>query len=81
LCADQAEEKPLDQQTVRKTFTYQLMPPLQQERALGRILGVCRWLYNTALEQRSVASQRRHVSVSRSQQEAELQDIRAEMPA
>jgi putative transposase len=44
------------------------------------VLGLCRWLYNTALEQRIVAYQRRHVSVSRYQQEAELKDIRAAMP-
>jgi putative transposase len=44
------------------------------------VLGLCRALYNTALEQRITAWQRRHVSVSRYQQEAELKDIRAEMP-
>jgi len=43
-------------------------------------LGLCRWLYNTALEQRIIAWQRVRVSVSRFQQEAELKDIRAEMP-
>jgi putative transposase len=47
---------------------------------LARVLGLCRWLYNTALEQRIVAYQRRHVSVSRFQQEAELKDIRATFP-
>ena len=40
----------------------------------------CRDLYNTALEQRSSAYQRRHASVSRSQQEAELKGIRAAFP-
>jgi hypothetical protein len=44
------------------------------------VLGLCRTLYNTALEQRIVAYQRRHLSVSRFQQEAELKDIRAEFP-
>jgi putative transposase len=43
-------------------------------------LGLCRWLYNTALEQRISAWQRARVSVSRFQQEAELKDIRAAMP-
>ncbi len=47
---------------------------------LGRVLGLCRWLYNTALEQRIIAWQRVRVSVSRYQQEAELKDSRAEMP-
>jgi putative transposase len=66
---------------VRKTFKYKLKPTPEQERELGRVLGLCRWLYNTALEQRIIAYQRARVSVSRYQQEAELKDIRAEMPA
>jgi putative transposase len=70
----------MEQQTVRKTFKYKLAPTLTQERELARVLGLCRWLYNTALEQRIIAYQRRRVSVSRYQQEAELKDIRAEMP-
>jgi putative transposase len=70
----------MEQQMVRKTFKYKLNPTLQQEQELGRVLGLCRWLYNTALEQRIVAYQRRHVSVSRYQQEAELKEIRAVMP-
>jgi putative transposase len=70
----------MEQQTVRKTFKYKLVPTPTQERELARVLGLCRWLYNTALEQRIIAYQRRRVSVSRYQQEAELKDIRAEMP-
>ena len=70
----------MEQPSVRKTFTHKLKPTPQQERELGRVLGLCRWLYNTALEQRIVAYQRRHISVSRYQQEAELKDIRAAFP-
>src|SRR5690242_6342916 len=70
----------MDAQTLRKTFKYKLVPTPTQERELRRVLGLCRWLYNTALEQRIVAYQRRQVSVSRYQQEAELKDIRAGMP-
>src|SRR5262245_30124397 len=70
----------MEQRTVRKTYKYKLNPTPQQERVLGRVLGLCRWLYNTALAQRIIAYQRRRVSVSRYQQEAELKDIRAEMP-
>jgi putative transposase len=80
LYAGQAEERAINQPTVRKTYQYKLKPTPEQERELGRVLGVCRALYNTALEQRITAYQRRHVSVSRYQQEAELKDIRAEMP-
>ena len=45
-----------------------------------RALWRCRDLYNAALEQRITAWQRRHVSISRFEQEAELKDIRAAFP-
>jgi IS605 OrfB family transposase len=70
----------MEKQTVRKTYKYKLNPTPQQEREMRRVLGRCRWLYNTALEQRITAWQRARVSVSRYQQEAELKDIRAEFP-
>jgi putative transposase len=70
----------MNEQTVHKTYKYKLVPTPTQERELGRVLGLCRWLYNTALEQRITAWQRAHVSVSRYQQEAALKDIRAEFP-
>jgi putative transposase len=70
----------MEQKMVRKTYKYKLIPTPTQDRELRRVLGLCRWLYNTALEQRIVAYQRRQVSVSRYQQEAELKDIRAGMP-
>ena len=70
----------MDQQTVHKTFKYKLNGTPEQERELARVLGLCRSLYNTALEQRITARQRLRVSVSRFQQEAELKDIRAAFP-
>ncbi len=70
----------MEQQTVRKTYKYKLIPTPTQERELGRLLGLCRSLYNTALEQRITAWQRVRVTVSRYQQEAELKDIRAAFP-
>jgi putative transposase len=66
--------------TVRKTYKEKLRPTPAQARALDDVLWRCRTLYNTALEQRITAWQRCHISVSRFQQEAELKDIRAEMP-
>jgi putative transposase len=71
----------MEQQAVRKTYQYNLTPTPKQERDLGRVLGVCRFLSNTALEQRILAWQRARVSIPRFQQEAELQDIRAALPA
>jgi putative transposase len=44
------------------------------------VLGLCRWLYNAALEQRITAWQRCHVLLSQYQQAAELKDVRAAMP-
>jgi len=70
----------MEQQTVRKTYKEKLRPTPAQERVLDEVLWRCRDLYNTALEQRITAWQRRHVSVSRYEQEAELKAIRAEFP-
>jgi putative transposase len=47
---------------------------------LEGVLGLCRRLYTVALEQRITAWQRCHVSLSRSEQEAELKGLRAEFP-
>ena len=70
----------MDEQTVRTTFTYKLIPTAEQERELERVLMRCRTLYNVALEQRISAWQRCHASVARCEQEAELKDIRAAFP-
>jgi putative transposase len=70
----------MEQQTVRKTFKYKLNPSPEQEWELGRVLRLCRSLYNTGLEQRITAWQRVRVTVSRFQQEAELKDLRAAFP-
>jgi hypothetical protein len=68
------------EQTVRKTFKEKWRPTPTQERALDAVLWHCRTLYNAALEQRIIAYRRCHISVTRYQQEAELKDLRAEMP-
>jgi putative transposase len=66
--------------TYHKTYKEKLRPTPAQKQALDKVLWRCRDLYNTALEQRITAYQRRHASVSRYQQEAELTEIRAEFP-
>jgi putative transposase len=66
--------------TVRKTFKEKRRPTPAQERALDEVLWRCRVLYNTALAQRKTAWERRHVTVGRYEQEAELKDIRAAFP-
>ena len=66
--------------TCRKTYKEKLRPTPTQERQLEAVLGRCRALYNTALEQRITVWQRCHVSVTRYQQEAELKAIREQVP-
>ena len=64
-----------------KTYQEKLRPTLQQERALEDVLHRCRALYNCALEQRLTWWRRgQGRSVSRYQQEAELQELRAALP-
>src|SRR5262245_7267111 len=70
----------MNQPTLPKTFRYKLKPPPKQEEELERVLIACRHLYNAALEQRISAWQRRYVSISRFEQEAELKEIRAARP-
>ena len=67
-------------ESLRKSYKYKLKPTPEQERTLELVLWRCRTLYNTALEQRITAWERRRVSVSRYQQEAELKDLRADFP-
>jgi putative transposase len=67
-------------QAVRKTYQEKLKPTPTQERQLEALLRRCRTLYNTALEQRSTLWRQRGVSLTRYQQEAELKDLRAELP-
>lgn len=67
-------------ETARKTFKEKLRPTLAQERVLEDVLMRCRVLYNAGLEQRIATWQRDHISLSRYAQEAELKDIRADMP-
>jgi putative transposase len=68
-------------EAVRNTYQDKLKPTPVQERELARVQWACRTLYNVALEHRITAYQRRRVSVSRYEQEAELTDIRAAFPA
>ena len=69
-----------EQTTCRKTYQEKLRPTPTQEHALAAVLWHCRTLYNTALEQRITLWRQRGISVSRSQQEAELTTLRAELP-
>ncbi|HEU4781792.1 MAG TPA: transposase [Ktedonobacterales bacterium] len=65
---------------LHKAYKYKLKPTPEQERELERVLWQCRRLYNTALEQRITAYQRRGVTLTCYQQQAELPDVKAAFP-
>jgi len=67
-------------QSVRKTYKYKLKPTPAQERQLEEVLWHCRRLYNTALEQRITLWKQRGITRSQYAQEAELKDLRADLP-
>jgi len=70
----------MDQQSVRKTYKYQLMPTPEQERTLETVLWRCRELYNAGLEERKAAWETRRVCVSFAMQSAQLPAIKAVRP-
>ena len=70
----------MDEQAVRKAYTYKLKPTPNQERELERVLWRCRVLYNTALEERLTAYRRCGVTLTCYQQQAELPDLKAALP-
>jgi putative transposase len=69
------------EQTLHKTFKYQLMPTPVQEQALEVVLSRCRTLYNVALEQRKAWWERgQGISATYYQQATELPDLKADCP-
>jgi putative transposase len=70
----------MEQQRVCKTYKYQLMPTPTLVLALELVLWRCRTLYNTALDERKTAWERRRVSVGYFQQKAELRALKADFP-
>ena len=54
----------MEQQSIRKTYTYRLTPTPDQERQLERTLMLCRHVYNAAVEERREAWRQRGVSVT-----------------
>jgi putative transposase len=67
-------------ETLCKAYKYKLKPTPEQEHQLEEVLWRCRTLYNTALEQRITVYKQRCVTLSQYEQEAELKDLRADMP-
>jgi putative transposase len=70
----------MEQQSVRKTYKYRLVPTPDQERALETVLWRCRELYNAALEERKRAWEKCRVSVNFAMQSAQLPSIKEVRP-
>jgi putative transposase len=80
LCSQWTEERPLEEQTGRKTFKYKLNPTPQQERVMACVLRRCQELYNAAREERRDAWQKCSVSITLAGQSAQLPDIKEGRP-
>jgi putative transposase len=80
MLACQAEDRRMDQQRVRTTFKYKLVPTPEQERTLETVLWRCRELYNAGLQERKAAWERCRVSVSFAMQSAQLPAIKEVRP-
>jgi len=77
----QAEWIGMEQQSVRTTYHYKLMPTPEQVRAMETVLLRCRSLYNCALEQRKTWWGRgQGIGATYYQQANELPDLKADCP-
>ena len=66
----------MEQQSVRKTYRYKLIPTPAQERTLETVVWRCRELYNAGLEERKAAWEKCGISVNFSMQSAQLPAIK-----
>src|SRR5215469_11810967 len=69
-----------EQQTVRKTFKFKLLPTPEQEQKMAFVLRRCRELYNAALQERRDAWQKCHTSVTCAHQSIELPGVKEVRP-
>jgi putative transposase len=70
----------MEQQSIRKTFKYQLLPTPEQERTLATVVWRCRELYNAGLQERKAAWEKCGVCVSFAMQSAQLPAIKEVRP-
>jgi putative transposase len=70
----------MEQQRVRKTFKYQLLPTPEQKRTLESVVWRCRELYNAGLQERKLAWEQCGVSVTFAMQSAQLPAIKEVRP-
>jgi putative transposase len=70
----------MEQQRVRKTYKYKLMPTPVQQRTLATVLWCCRELYNAGLQERKEAWEKCGVCVTFAMQSAQLPAIKQVRP-
>src|SRR5215472_16333078 len=70
----------MEEQCVRTTFPYQLLPTPEQERTLATGVWRCRELYNAGLQERKAAWEKCRVCVSFTMQSAQLPAIKEVRP-
>src|SRR5262252_4304907 len=71
----------MEQQRVRKTYKYKLVPTPEQARTLETVVWRCRELYNAGLQERTAAWEQCGVSVRFAMQSAQLLAIKEVRPA
>lgn len=64
-----------------RVFNYRLYPTKKQTKNIESQFDLCRWLYNTALEQRITAYKKLGKSVTYTEQNRELTTLKEEVPA
>lgn len=63
-----------------KTFKYRIYPNVEQKKKIETTLDLCRFLYNSALEQRIFAYKHRGISLSYNKQAMELPELKRVLP-
>lgn len=63
-----------------RTYKFRLNPTVLQIKKIEKMLDLCRWLYNTMLEQRIFAYKRRGISLNYYSQVKEYSQLKKELP-
>ncbi|WP_302104750.1 RNA-guided endonuclease InsQ/TnpB family protein [Polycladomyces zharkentensis] len=63
-----------------RTYKFKLEPTKEQIEKMEWTLGMCRWLYNSMLEQRKFAYKRRGITLNYHKQAIELPELKKEIP-
>ncbi|WP_044640419.1 RNA-guided endonuclease InsQ/TnpB family protein [Risungbinella massiliensis] len=63
-----------------KSYKFKIEPNRVQRERIETTLNLCRWLYNTALEQRNFSYEKRGISVNYNMQQNELPRLKQEFP-